>query len=245
MRLTTAPCAALIAALLAGCTQDAPQAPEQATQQAAAAFAPARETFNGVWQIAADTPALHTLTGELPPLLPEARAVYEQHLGARESGDTYFDRATWCAAVGVPRLLTANHPFEIMVDKRQVGFFFEWNRWVRLVDMSGTALEPYYPLSLGTASGEWQDDGTLVIRSTGLMHETIMDHAGLPHSDDLVMTETLRLLDPDTLENHIRFEDPLTFSAPWETKLTYRRQQGARLKEDVCLDRIKQGLPPI
>lgn len=205
----------------------------------------AREALNGIWLIATDTPALLTVDGELPPLLPEARAVYEEHQRARASGDTYFDRATWCAAVGVPRLLVANHPFEIMVDRRQVGFFFEWNRWVRLVDMSGEQLEPYYPLSLGTATGAWQDDGALVIHSTGLMHETIMDHAGLPHSDELVMTETLRLLDADTLENHIRFEDPLTFSAPWEARLVYRRQHGARLQEDVCLDRIKQGLPPI
>ena len=204
-----------------------------------------RESFNGVWLIAEDTPALHTIDGSEPPLLPEARARYEQNLRARESGDTSFDRATWCAGVGLPRLLLANHPFEIMVDPRQVGFFFQWNRWVRLVDMSGEALEPYYPMSLGTASGAWQDDGSLVIRTSGLMHETIMDHAGLPHSDDLVMTETLRLLDADTLENHIRFEDPLTFSTPWETKVTYLRQHGARLKEDVCLDRIKQGMPPI
>ncbi|HEY0963664.1 MAG TPA: hypothetical protein VGE69_15040 [Pseudomonadales bacterium] len=205
----------------------------------------APEGFNGIWLIAQETPALRTLTGELPPLLPDAQARYEQNQRDRANGDTYFDRATWCAGVGVPRLLAANHPFEIMVDKRQVGFFFEWNRWVRLVDMSGSQLEPYYPLSLGTANGAWQDDGSLVIESAGLMHETIMDHAGLPHSDDLVMTETLRLIDADTLENHIRFEDPQTFSAPWETKLTYRRQPGARLKEDVCLDRIKQGLPPI
>ncbi len=213
--------------------------------QSARAAEPPREAFNGIWLIAEDTPALLTVDGELPPLLPEAKAVYEQHQRARASGDTYFDRATWCAAVGVPRLLVANHPFELMVDKRQVGFFFQWNRWVRLVDMSGEPLEPYYPLSLGTATGKWQDDGTLVINSAGLMHETIMDHAGLPHSDELVMTETLRLLDADTLENHIRFEDPLTFSAPWEARLVYRRQHGARLQEDVCLDRIKQGLPPI
>jgi len=206
---------------------------------------PSREAFNGIWLIAEDTPALRTLEGEIPPLLPEAKARYEEHQRRRESGDTYFDRATWCAGVGVPRLLVANHPFEIMVDKRQVGFFFEWNRWVRLVDMSGEELEPYYPTSLGTATGAWQDDGSLVIRTSGLMHETIMDHAGLPHSDELVMTETLRLIDADTLESHIRFEDPLTFSAPWETKVIYKRQHGARLKEDVCLDRIKQGLPPI
>jgi hypothetical protein len=209
----------------------------------AADFTP--ESLNGIWLIAQDTPALRTLNGEVPPLLPEAKERYEQNQRDRAAGNTYFDRATWCAAVGVPRLLVANHPFEIMVDKRQVGFFFEWNRWVRLVDMSGSELEPYYPLSLGTANGSWNADGSLVIETAGLMHETIMDYAGLPHSDDLVMTETLRLIDADTLENHIRFEDPQTFSAPWETKIMYRRQHDARLQEDVCLDRIKQGLPPI
>jgi hypothetical protein len=84
-----------------------------------------------------------------------------------------------------------------------------------------------------------------MINTVGLMHETLMDSAGLPHSDELVMTEHLRLRDDNTLENRIRFEDPLTFSRPWETVVTYHRQAGARLKEDVCLDRIKQGLPPI
>lgn len=203
-----------------------------------------REDLNGLWLIDKETPALLTTTGELPPLLPEAKAVYEAHLQRRAQGDTMFDRATWCAAVGVPRLLVANHPFEIMVDKRQVGFFFEWNRWVRLIDMSGAELELYYPLSLGVPSGHWEDS-TLVVNTVGLMHETIMDFAGLPHSDDLVMTEHLHLLDANTLENRIRFEDPQTFATPWETVVTYRRQVGKQLQEDVCLDRIKQGLPAI
>lgn len=203
-----------------------------------------REDLNGVWLIEQEVTALRTAEGEEPPLLPAAKAVYEQHLEDRRNNDPYFDRATWCASPGVPRLLLVDHPFEIMVDKRQVGFFFEWNRWVRLVDMSGAELELYYPLSFGVPSGHWEEDGTLVVNTVGLMHETLMDSSGLPHSDDLVMTERLSLIDANTLENRIRFEDPLTFSRPWETVVTYRRQPG-RLAEDVCLDRIKQGLPPI
>jgi hypothetical protein len=204
-----------------------------------------REDFSGVWLIDAEVDTLLTSAGEQPPLLPEALAAYEKNKQDRANGDPYFDRTTWCASAGVPRLLLTAHPFEIMVDPRQVGFFFEWNRWVRLVDMSGMELELYYPLSFGVPSGHWEDDNTLVVDTVGLMHETLMDNSGLPHSDDLVMTERLRLLDPNTLENRIRFEDPQTFSQPWETVVTYRRQVGARLQEDVCLDRIKQGLPPI
>lgn len=208
----------------------------------AAEFNP--ESFNGVWRIQQPVKTLRTANGQLPPLLPEAKQVYEQHQRDRASGNTDFDRATWCASPGVPRLLLEDWPFEIMVDRRQAGFFFEWNRWVRLVDLSGTELELYYPLSFGVPSGRWEGD-TLVVHTVGLMHETIMDHTGLPHSDELVMTERLRLVDANTLENRIRFEDPLTFAEPWETVLTYKRQQGAMLKEDVCLDRIKQGGAPI
>ena len=205
----------------------------------------AREDLNGVWLIKGAMPALQTADGKAPPLLPQAKAVYEQHQRSRQSGDNSFDRATWCAAVGLPRLLLEARPFEIMVDRRQVGFFFEWNRWVRLVDMSGAELELYYPLSLGVPSGHWEQDNSLVVNTKGLMHENIMDHAGLPHSDQLVMTEHLRLRDTNTLENRIRFEDPQTFSQAWETGITYQRQQGARLQEDVCLDRINQGGAPL
>lgn len=202
-----------------------------------------REDFNGVWRIAQPVQVLRTSEGELPPLLPEAKRVYEQHLRDREGGNTDFDRVTWCASPGVPRLLLEDWPFEIMLDPRQTGFFFEWNRWVRLVDMSGAELELYYPLSFGVPSGRWEGD-TLVVHTVGLMHETIMDHAGLPHSDDLVMTERWQLVDANTLENRVRFEDPQTFAEPWETVLTYERQQ-ERLQEDVCLDRIKQGGAPL
>jgi hypothetical protein len=198
-------------------------------------------SFNGLWLIENEVDTLLTSEGKQPPLLPEALAIYQQHLQNRRNNDPYFDRATWCASPGVPRLLLTAHPFEIMVDKRQVGFFFEWNRWIRLVDMSGAELELYYPLSFGVPSGRWEADNTLVVDTIGLMKETIMDNSGLPHSDDLVMTERLRLLDTNTLENRIRFEDPQTYSQAWETVVIYRRQQGERLQEDVCLDRIKQG----
>lgn len=205
----------------------------------------AREDMNGLWLITEPVKALRTSQGAEPPLLPQAKAQYEQHQRARAAGDTSFDRLTWCASPGVPRLLLEARPFEIMVDRRQVGFFFEWNRWVRLVDMSGAELEVYYPLSFGVPSGRWEDDNSLVVTTTGLMHETIMDYAGLPHSDELVMTEHWRLVDADTLENRIHLDDPQTFAQPWETVVSYERQQGARLQEDVCLDRIKQGGAPL
>jgi hypothetical protein len=202
------------------------------------------ESFNGVWLIEEEQLELRTADGSVPPLLPEAARVYESNRRSRGEGDSYFDRATWCASPGIPRLQLVAHPFEIMVNPLMVGFFYEWNRWARLVDLTGASFEVLYPMSFGTASGRFEGEA-LVIVTRGLMSATVLDSAGMPHSDDLVMTETFRLLDADRLENRIRFEDAATFAGPWETVVTYRRQAGARIREDVCLDRIGRGEPAI
>jgi hypothetical protein len=202
------------------------------------------ERFNGVWLIEKAPQTLTTVDGKPAPLRPEARAEYEKRLAARHKGDLSFDRASWCAAAGVPRLMLEPHPFEILVNPRQVAFLYEWNRWARLIDMTGHDLQPYYPLAFGTANGRFDGD-RLVVVTRGLMSQTFLDRSGLPHSEDLVLTETFRLKSAGVLENRIRIDDPKTYTSAWEAVVTYRRQPGARLKEDVCLDRIKQGKPAI
>ena len=131
-----------------------------------------------------------------------------------------------------------------MVNPLMVGFFYEWNRWARLVEITGANFEVLYPMSFGTASGRFEGEA-LVIVTRGLMSATVLDSLGLPHSDELVMTETYRLRTDDVLENRMRFEDPATFTGPWEAVVTYRRQPDARIREDVCLDRIGRGEPAI
>src|SRR4051812_18994720 len=86
------------------------------------------ERFNGVWLIEKSPQALTTVDGKRPPLRPDALAEYEARLAARAKGDLSLDRTTWCAAAGVPRLMLEPHPFEILVNPRQVAFLFEWNR---------------------------------------------------------------------------------------------------------------------
>lgn len=96
-------------------------------------------------------------------------------------------------------------------------------------------------LSVGKLAGD-----TLIIETSALRDSTLIDSSGLPHSDALEITETLRLRSPDVLENRLRIDDPKTFTQPWETVVTYRRQN-VDIREDVCLDRIKTGqsaVPP-
>jgi len=200
--------------------------------------------FDGIWLIQNPSMALRTVEGKEPPLLPEARAGYGSQLKARRQGDTSSDKTTWCAAAGVPRLQFEPYPFEIMVNPRQTAFMYEWNRWARLVDMTGNDLQPLYAMNFGTANGHFEGD-VLVIISKGISTSVYLDRSGLPHSEDLVMTERFRLVSRDVLEDRVRFEDPQVYSTAWEAVATYRRQKLERLPEDVCLDRIRQGRPAI
>jgi hypothetical protein len=200
--------------------------------------------LDGVWLIERAPLELRTVDGKEPPLLPEARKQYEARRALRARGDTSFDPTTWCASAGVPRLMLEPHKFEILVNKRQVAFLYEWNRWARLVDMTGNDIQPLYPLTFGTANGRFEGD-TLVVVSRQLASTTFIDRSGLPHSDDMELTERLRLRSADVLEDRMHVEDPATYSKPWEFVVTYRRQPDAGVEEDVCLDRIKQGKPPI
>src|SRR5690349_14478684 len=79
----------------------------------AAAFA-ARPDLTGVWSISSHPSVLKTVDGKLPPLNPEAKAVYDQHLASAAKGDRSFDETTACLPPGLPRLMLVNEPFEIL-----------------------------------------------------------------------------------------------------------------------------------
>lgn len=223
----------------------------------------AHQNFSGVWQVETPVFAVRTEKGEEPPLQPAAAKVYHDRIAARKQGDTSFDPATWCASVGMPRLMFINYPFEIMVGPKHVALMHEWHWWARVVYLPGGltptvrktqanvnigGLQPVLnimtPGAVGVSRGEWVDD-KLVVKTDLLNDSTPIDSAGLPHSDSLKLTETLRLRSPDVLEDRIRFDDPTTFTRPWETVVTYRRKPGARIHEDVCLDRLQAGEPAV
>jgi hypothetical protein len=215
-----------------------------ATGTAHAADAEPHEKLSGVWLVETPVLRVRTLTGTSPPFRPEAARVYQERIAERRAGDTSFDHTTWCASLGVPRLMFVSYPFEIVVRPKQVAFLYEWNWWARVVDMTGAALDVISPTSMGVATGKWEGS-TLVVQTKGLEDTTLLDSAGAPHSEQTVITERFELKGADVLRDRITIDDPQTFTRPWETLVTYRRQRNAVIHEDVCLDRIKAGEPSV
>lgn len=203
---------------------------------AAAATNKGPPDFNGVWQIAAPITQLRTADGKLPPLMPAAQKVYDQHLAQRKAGDSAYDTTLQCKPMGEPRTSYDGGPFEILQRADMLVFGYRWNRTVRFVYIQDKPAEIYGPTYYGTSTAKW-DGNILVVSATGFNANTLLDASGLPHSDALELTERFQLKDANTLEERLTFKDSKTFAKSWDAVLTYQKQPGVRIEEDVCLER--------
>ncbi|HXC60425.1 MAG TPA: hypothetical protein VN645_14010 [Steroidobacteraceae bacterium] len=204
--------------------------------------APGAQALLGIWVPDAAPRALLTSSGKAPPLTAEAAKLYAERRQRLAKGDAAFDPTTWCAGPGMPRILTMQYPLEIRADSSRIVFIHGWYRWFRTVDMGAGAVDPPLPLTMGFPVGHWEGN-TLVIRTVGVIDATVMDASGLPHSEQLTLTERLRVLADGRLEDRITIEDAENYTRPWETVLTFHRDAAARVTDDVCPDRLARGEP--
>jgi len=194
--------------------------------------------FNGVWQVSKPTPRLLTVAGKTPPLLPAAAASYAKTSAQLAAGDRSFDpSSTICKPPGEPRTQNEGMPFDITQGLNRIIIGYQWNRLVRFISV-GKNVAPLGPTYFGTSNAHWNGK-TLVVDVTGFNNEFFLDQAGMPHSDQLQLTEYYSLIDRGSvLREKIHFVDPETFSRPWDTVLTYNKLPGARIQEDICEVRI-------
>ena len=200
------------------------------------------EALLGVWVPDAAPRALLTSKGKTPPLTAAASKVYTERRQRLAKGDASFDPTTWCAGPGMPRILTMPYPLEIRADANRIAFIHGWYRWFRIVDLGAGTADPPLSLTMGFPVGRWEAGG-LVIRTTGLSDATVMDASGLPHSEQLTVTERLRVLPDGRLEDRITIDDPENYTQSWDTVLTFHRDASARVADDVCPDRMAGGEP--
>ena len=74
---------------------------------------------------------------------------------------------------------------------------------------------------------------TLVIDTVGIK-ETVPGYQNMPHSDQMRITERIRLVTPDILHDQITIEDPVVLEKPVTYTLAYRRMPNYKMVEFVC-----------
>ena len=206
----------------------------------APAFA-ADPSFAGFWKLEGDFSTLKTIDGKIPPMTPEARKRYNASVALRKQGKPVpTDTVQKCWPHGLPRLLLAPYPIEVLQDAKQITFLHEAHHMPRLVYLGEKlpALDTLDNNYMGFSVGNW-DKETLVIDTAGFNDITTLDKAGIPHSEALVLQERLRLTDNgQTLENVITVTDPETFTKPWKARISFKKMPNDYwLKEMVCTDK--------
>lgn len=190
--------------------------------------------LSGVWFLSAHVGALKTLDGHAPPLNADAKKVYDAHQAAAAKGDYSYDGTTECLPPGLPRLMLMREPFEIIEKPKVIYFIHQLNRLPRRAyvgEALPTDVDPHY---LGYSVAKWDGDA-LVIDSNNFEDGTMLDNAGLPHSDALHLTERYELSkDGKHMHLQLTIDDPKTFTMPWSAQADYVKRVGYELPEDVC-----------
>ena len=204
------------------------------------------DDFAGVWRNdAAQYPdavrkvQIYAFSPELPPLTPwgkekltAARPTFgPNNVAVAETNDPVYK----CFPPGTPRIYFHPFPVEIIQTPGRVLMVFEYDSTIRQIITDGSGHRDDLPPSwMGDSIGRWEGD-TLLVETVNFNDQTWVDRQGVPHSDQLKVTERIRRPTPDSLRIDITVEDPVAFTKPWTGTRFYRRADFG-IVEMSCMD---------
>ena len=172
-------------------------------------------------------------------LKPEYAKAYEVRRTAEaeavKRGEPVATPAILCLPYGMPRMMTvASYPIEILQTAGQVTIITEAFSEVRRVylDQPQLPIDEVPPGYYGRSVGRWDGD-TFVIDTVGIK-QSVLSYNMLPHSEQMRITERLRLVTPDVLHDQITIEDPVVLEKPFTYTLGFRRLPKYEMVEFVC-----------
>ena len=173
-----------------------------------------------------------------PELTPAYAADYQKLRAAQKAsdraGEPLANASTSCLPDGMPQMMFAIYPLEILQTKGQVTIIEEAMSQVRRIylDKPQLAIDDTPPGYFGHSVGHW-DGGVLVVDTIGVKPE-VRGFKDLPHSDQMRITERLQLLAPDILQDQVTITDPKALTRPWSFTFAYRRLPNYEMLEYVC-----------
>ncbi len=200
--------------------------------------------LTGVWGHAFPRPGVTPDPRLLPPppAEPELTAAYAadyQKLRAAQkasdhAGAPLANTSTECLPDGMPQMMFAIYPLEILQTKGQVTIIEEAFSQVRRIylDKPQLAIDDVPPGYFGHSVGHWEGQA-LVVDTVGVK-EAVKGFKDLPHSDQMRIQERLQLLTPNILQDHVTIVDPKALTKPWSFTFAYQRTPNYEMLEYVC-----------
>jgi hypothetical protein len=89
------------------------------------------------------------------------------------------------------------------------------------------------PLYFGRSVAQWNGD-TLVVDAVSFNEDFWFSNGGLPHTDQLELTERFTRVDFDTLKYEVTINDPGAYTRPWSASWELSWVGGAELPVHIC-----------
>ncbi|HEY4361173.1 MAG TPA: hypothetical protein VGN17_09400 [Bryobacteraceae bacterium] len=209
------------------------------TALAQSSLAQTQPDLSGVW-----SPSRATGPGAPAPPTPillkapykepyEARRALERAATAR--GEQLAAPGSLCSPYGMPTMMqVAVYPMELIQTPKQVTIVAEAFSEVRRIYLGKTQIsfDDVSPGYYGHSVGRWEGD-TLVVDTIGVK-PNVKGYQGMPHSDDMRITERIRRPSAKTLHDQITIEDPKVLEKPVTYTLVYALVPDYEMVEFVC-----------
>jgi hypothetical protein len=184
--------------------------------------------------------------GQEPPLIPEYQAIWEANLAEAAAGGQLYNTQVHCLPGGMPRMMMAYEPMEIIITPDITYVQISFNNEFRRIYSDGRDWprdqEPSYSgYSIGKWGGEDEHGhyNLLEVETRGLKGPRIFDPSGIPlHSDNQTVVKERLLLDkadPDVLHDEITTIDH-ALTRPWTITRSYRRTRNPVWVETICAE---------
>jgi hypothetical protein len=175
------------------------------------------------------------------PLTPEYQAIFEANLADLHAGNLGADPQVYCLPSGMPRMMIAYEPMEIMVTPETTYVRVDHLGDFRRIYTDGrdwpATIKPSFD---GYSIGKWIDDGghsALAVETRGLKGPRTFDADGLPlHKDNLTVVKERISLDTanrDLLHDEITTIDN-ALTRPWSVSRNYNREREPVWPEYLC-----------
>jgi hypothetical protein len=191
------------------------------------------------------------LLGQEAPLTPEYQAIYEANLADQAAGGQGIESTFTCLAPGMPRIMLAYAPMEVVVTADTTYILMEHIHDNRRIYTDGRSFPGNMdddPQFSGYSIGRWVDkdgDGrydVLLVETRGLKGPRTYDASGIPlHSDNKTIIKERIFVDradANLLHDEITTIDN-ALTRPWVVTRNYHRVVTAEpiwWREDVCAE---------
>ena len=197
--------------------------------------------LSGPWAVKGGSPSLYPddPKGAKPEQLPMTPWAIEKMKGVRPPFGAHatFEAVNdpvqkYCDPPGITRLYLYPWNFSLVQGPKLVYILYEFMGFWRPIALGREHPKDPDLTWMGDSIGKYEGD-TFVVDTIGLNDKTWIDQLGHPHSDQLHLIERFRLVDKDSLEVSLTFEDPKAYPKPFTVKRVFKRSS-APMEETVC-----------